>query len=135
MAIGPSAGRIDRIRERVGLMFRYAIGQKRLGRYPLAGLAHKAIFFGFLVLLLRSLILFGRGFVDDPTFGYWIFDTGTVPGNVYSLIKDVCVLAVIAGSLVFLYYRLISKPTRMTRSGEAILILGIILVMMIADVI
>ena len=35
--------------------------QLRMRRYPLAGIAHMLIFFGFLVLLLRTLILWGRG--------------------------------------------------------------------------
>jgi len=31
-------------------------------------------------MLLRALILFARGFVSNPHFGYWIFDTGTPLG-------------------------------------------------------
>ncbi|MCH7603012.1 MAG: (Fe-S)-binding protein, partial [Planctomycetes bacterium] len=125
---------IDRIGERFRLTLKYALGQKRLTRYKLAGLAHKAIFFGFLVLLLRSLILFARGFTDDPKFGYWIFDSGDLLGNFYGLIKDIYIVLVITGVLVFLHYRLVIKPRRMTLNGEGVLILAIILVMLLADV-
>ena len=125
---------IDRIGERFRLTLKYALGQKRLTRYKFAGLAHKAIFFGFLMLLLRTLILFARGFTGDPKFGYWIFDSGDLLGNFYGLIKDIYIVLVITGVVVFLHYRLVIKPKRMTLNGEGVLILAIILVMLLADV-
>jgi Fe-S oxidoreductase/nitrate reductase gamma subunit len=135
LAIGQGVLQLDRAGERLRLTLRYALGQRRMSRYQPAGLAHKAIFFGFLVLLVRALILFGRGFTSDPAFGYWIFDQGTVLGNVYGLIKDVYVVLVILGTLVFLYYRLVARLPRMTLSAEGIVILLIILVMMAADMV
>ena len=126
--------RIDHIQQRIRSVLCLAFGQKRLRRYPLAGFAHQAIFFGFLVLLLRSLILFARGFLDNPEFGYWLFNSNTTIGKGYSCIKDIYVILVIVGTLIFLYYRLILKPKRMSRGFEGILILLIILVMMIADI-
>jgi len=126
--------RTDHIPQRIRGVLQLAFGQKRLKRYPLAGFAHQAIFFGFLVLLLRSLILFARGFLDDPQFGYWLFNSNTTIGKGYSFIKDIYVMLVIAGTLIFLYYRLILKPKRMSRGFEGILILLIILIMMIADI-
>ena len=62
--------RTDRIGDRVGAVLKYAIGQTRMVRYPLSGWAHILVFFGFLVLLLNSLILWGRGYVVD--FNFWI---------------------------------------------------------------
>ena len=44
------------------------------------------------------------------------------------------IVFVVLGVLVFLYYRLVVKLPRMTLSREGVVILGIILVMMIADV-
>lgn len=127
--------RFDQLGERFKRMMRMGVGQQRMSRYPLAGLAHKAIFFGFIVLLLRSLILFARGFVDAPGFGYWVFDSGTLLGNVYALVKDVYVLLVLAGVGVFAYMRLVARTRRLTLSAEGVLILGIIATMMIADVV
>ncbi len=132
---GTSGLPVDRVADRVRKTLRFAFGQRRLTRYRVAGLAHKAIFFGFFVLLLRSLILFARGFVDDPTFGYWIFDGGTPLGNLYGFVKDVYVVLVVIVSFVFLYLRLVSKPKRMTHSAEGVVILLIIVVMMIGDVV
>jgi len=55
-------------------------------------------------------------------------------GEIYSLLKDIFVVLVIVGTLVFVYYRVIKRLPRMTLSTEGIVILGIILVMMVADV-
>ena len=46
--------RADRIPERVATLLKFAFGQKKLPYYPLAGVGHMIIFWGFLVLLLRS---------------------------------------------------------------------------------
>ena len=133
--IGPHDLPFDRLAERLGRTVRFAFGQARMPRYAGAGIAHILIFFGFLVLLLRSLILFARGYTDNPLFGYWIFETGAPLGNLYSLAKDIFILLVLAGTLIFFYYRLLNKQKRMSQSGEALLILLIIFVMMIADVV
>src|SRR5262249_46703156 len=57
------------LRARVKDTLVYAIGQKRMPKYPIAGFAHILIFFGFLILLLRTLMLWGRGY--DLDFDFW----------------------------------------------------------------
>lgn len=140
MRLGPNENRLDHVAERLRRTFEYAFVQKRMPRYKWAGIAHKIIFLGFIVLLLRSLILFARGFVGvlpaspDLLFGYWIFNHGTVLGNLYALLKDIfAVLVILAGS-VFIYYRVIRKLPRMTLSFEGLLILLIIETMMFSDI-
>ena len=132
MMVGAPVGRIDRIGERIRLALRFAFGQARMPRYKGAGIAHILIFFGFLVLLLRSLILFTRGYVPDHSL--WFFDLHQPLGAVYALLKDVFVVLVIVGTLVFFYYRLIARPARLSRGVEGVVILGIIFVMMIGDI-
>ena len=61
MMIGQPEHRFDQVGRRIILTIKYAFGQVRMPRYPWSGLAHIIVFFGFLVLLLRSLILWGRG--------------------------------------------------------------------------
>jgi Fe-S oxidoreductase len=56
-------------------------------------------------------------------------------GHVYAFVKDVFALLVIAGALVFVYFRAIKREKRMTLSGEGLLILGIIMTMMLADLV
>ena len=121
----------DRLGERIAAVMTYVFGQKRMFRYSLAGVAHAAIFFGFVVLLINSLILWGRGF--DRHFDLWIFGLDNPLGVAYALLRDVFVVLVIAGVLVFAYYRLVARPRRMTLSAEGMVILGIILAMMVGE--
>ncbi|MBI4956519.1 MAG: (Fe-S)-binding protein [Myxococcales bacterium] len=140
LKVGRPESRSDRLWARLKSVFVFAIAQKRMRNYPLAGAAHMLIFGGFVILLLRTLILWGRGF--DPTFSLWILGEepvklpglGLVPlGHVYELVKDVVALLVVCGAAVFLYYRLVKREARMTQSGEAVLILVIITTMMLSD--
>ena len=57
MMVGSPESRSDQPGTRIGLTLKYAFAQIRMRRYPLAGIAHLLIFVGFLVLLLRSLML------------------------------------------------------------------------------
>ncbi len=133
LMVGAADKRSDRVGDRVRATIEYAFAQKRMRRYPLAGIAHQVIFLGFLVLAIRSLILFSRGYVEDSSL--ILFAPHTVIGDVYSLLKDVFVVLVMLGTLVFFYYRLVVKLARMTLSTEGAIILGIIFVMMVADVV
>ncbi|NOT00088.1 MAG: 4Fe-4S dicluster domain-containing protein [Phycisphaerales bacterium] len=132
LRVGAPVRRWDRIGERLAATWGYAFAQKRMRRYPLAGVAHMFIFLGFVVLLLRSLILFSRGFVPDSNLMF--FDPAGSIGAVYALLKDVFVVLVMLGTLVFFYYRLIVRLPRLSKGAEGVIILGIIFVMMLADV-
>ena len=124
--------RTDRWWVRLGLVWTFAFLQKRIRYYPVAGLAHQIVFLGFLFLLPRSLILFGRGF--SPDFGLdWIDPSGSF-GDVYGFCKDAIVLLVVASCCVFLYFRVRRRPSRLTLNAEGVLILGLITTMMVADV-
>ena len=127
--------RFDRIPERVREVVRFAVVQKKMPNYALAAFGHYLIFFGFAVLLLRTLVLWGRGF--DPRFNLWILGPepvlGIPLGTIYGFVKDCFALLVLTGVAVFLYLRLVRRERRMTLSGEGIVILGIIATMMLAD--
>jgi Fe-S oxidoreductase len=129
--------RTDRLGERLSAVWQLAIAQKKMRYYFVAGLAHQLIFMGFIVLLLRTLMLWGRGF--DPSFNLWVLGPepvlGLPLGAIYGFLKDVFALLVLAGVAVFFYFRLIRREKRMTLTGEALLILGIISTMMLADLV
>ncbi len=130
--VGGSANRFDRIGERIARVLRYGIKQEKMHKYRGAGLAHHVVFAGFGILLLRTIILWGRGF--EPAFGAFFFSPGQILGDAYGFLKDAIALLVIAGASYFLYLRTLVKPARMTISGEAILILVIIVTMMVSDI-
>lgn len=125
------ADRSDRLGLRVAAVMRYVFAQQRMLRYPLAGVAHLVIFFGFLVLLINTLILWGRAF--HPGFNLFIFGEHTPLGAAYAFLRDVFTVLVIAGAAVFVYYRAIGRLKRLTLNLEGMVILGIILAMMLAD--
>ncbi len=133
MTIGPPEHRFDRLGERFRRMMRFAFGQWRMPRYRLAGVAHIFIYAGAVVMLLRGLILFGRGYSANPHFGYVVFNIGTPLGNLYSLIKDAFVVAVLVGIAVYLYYRAFRRLGRMTINFEGFLILAILTGLMLSD--
>jgi Fe-S oxidoreductase len=132
LRVGQPESRFGNVGQRLRLTWTYAIRQARMIRYPLAGVAHKFIFLGFIVLLPRTLILWGRGY--DPDFNLWILGPDNWIGESYTFLKDFFAVAVILGTLVFVYFRVVKRLARMTLSGEGLLILGIILTMMLADI-
>jgi len=118
---------------RVRAMLVYALGQKKMPNYRAAGIAHIFIFSGFAVLLLRTLLLWGRGF--DASFDFFgLLAHGTFLGDAYSVVKDVFATLVVLGASVFVYYRTIKRERRMTLGSEGLLILFIIITMMLADI-
>jgi len=142
LKVGRPENRLDRIGTRLKVLYEYAIVQKKMSYYPVAGIAHKLIFVGFVVLLLRSLILWGRGF--DPAFDFGIFGEAPVHlpllGSValglwYEFFKDLSAIVVLFGVSVFLYYRVVRREKRMSLHPEGLVILGIIATMMVADMV
>jgi Fe-S oxidoreductase len=127
--------RTDRLGERLAKVWDLALAQRKMRYYLLAGIAHQLIFLGFAVLLLRSVMLWGRGF--DPAFNLWVLGPegvlGLPLGAAYGFLKDSFALLVLAGVAAFVYLRVVRRERRMTLSGEALLILGIIATMMLAD--
>jgi Fe-S oxidoreductase len=127
--------RFDRLGERVAMVVRYALLQQKMPNYLLAAVAHYLIFAGFVLLLLRTLVLWGRGF--DPAFNLFVLGPepvlGLPLGELYGFVKDVLGLLVITGALTFVYLRVVRREKRMTLSGEGLVILGIIVTMMVAD--
>jgi hypothetical protein len=59
--------RQGRLGDRVRSLIVMGFGQARQPRYLVAGVLHILVFFGFLILSLRSLTLLGEGFVEGFT--------------------------------------------------------------------
>lgn len=101
-------------------------------RYRLEGLAHIAIFAGFNVLLLNTILLWGRAYDRDfDLFGLLADDFWF--GRLYSFTKEVIAALTVVGSCVFVWDRVVKRLPRMTLGVEGLIILGIIITMMLAD--
>jgi Fe-S oxidoreductase len=131
LRVGQPTARFDHLGVRLRGTWTYAFRQEKMDYYSPAGLAHKLIFVGFIVVSARTLVLWGRGFYAP--FNLWVLGPAQPLGPVYELAKDCVATLVVCGTLVFAYYRLVVKPKRMALSVEGLVILGIIFTMMIAD--
>ncbi len=113
------------------------LGQIRQPRYMLAGVLHIVIFFGFLVLSIRSTTLVIIGLSDG--FVLPGFD-GTL-GAIYNVFKDYAATCVFIACVVAAVRRGIFKPARYAvpekygkdHTAEAVFVLGIISTLMISE--
>jgi Fe-S oxidoreductase len=144
---------MDRPAQRVWNTFRIAFAQTKMFKDRSAGWMHALIFWGFLILLIRALQFFVLGlyplyFGVIETHGIRIYHTflnypyewNSIVGNEliavgYSMIKDGVVLLVSLACGYALFRRWVTKPKRLNLSGEATLILLLILAIMISDII
>ncbi|MCG8566857.1 MAG: (Fe-S)-binding protein, partial [Desulfobacterales bacterium] len=111
-----------------------ALGQKRLvGREKErgSGIMHAFIFWGFCVLLIRSINLYGEGFVHGFTLP--LFGASSILGYLYVALKDVMEGIVLAMVIYAVYRRAVVQPDRMHNTKEAYLVLGMIALLMVSD--
>lgn len=132
-ALGP-AKRTNQIKQRLKSMLILAVAQKRLvGRKQerASGLMHAMIFWGFCVLLIHSLTLYGQGFVKG--FHLPLLGQDFILGYLYIGLKDIMVGIVLLMVILAVYRRAVIKPERMHNTWEAYLILILIGILMISD--
>ncbi len=144
--VGP-VPRFDRIPERIEAVMIYVFGQKKFVSQdqPVhdkpAGWMHFFIFWGFTILGVQVMHMFGRGFIDGFTLpGLSI----NLLGGPYLLLKDLIQVVVLGAVGMAMYRWLVSHPARLygfapaedrLRSqthGEAVLILSFIGLIMIS---
>ncbi|MCP4669764.1 MAG: electron transfer flavoprotein, partial [Desulfobacula sp.] len=129
--------RFDSIGLRVKNLFFIWLGQIRQPRYMLAGVLHICIFFGFLVLSIRSSSLVIVGFSD----GFVLPGFGGPLGNIYNFFKDYAATIVLVACIIAAVRRGIYKPARYAvpekyghdHTAEAVFVLGIIITLMISE--
>ncbi len=90
------------------------------------GLMHAVIFLGFMSLLLRKLQLIAIGYQETFVFP-------DAFGGPFAAFKDAIEVAVTLAVLYALYRRFVSRPARLERNREALLVLALILAIMITD--
>lgn len=133
MALEP-VNRTDQILVRIKNMIILALGQKRLvGRKKerVPGMMHAFIFWGFCILLIRSINLYGEGFVRG--FELPLFNQDFFLGYGYMALKDIMEGLVLVMVIYALYRRLVVRPDRLHNTWEAYFVLAMIGVLMISD--
>lgn len=126
--------RWDRVADRIEQTLRIAFAQKKLFKEPGAGLMHAFIFWGFLVLLVRSISLMGRAYDGGAFAGHWtLFWFWPALDHAYTWLKDWTEVVVLGMVAYAAFRRLVLKPARLTITGSGYLILGLIATLMVTD--
>ncbi|MGM0759762.1 MAG: (Fe-S)-binding protein [Thermodesulfobacteriota bacterium] len=134
---GASDPRFDRPGQRLKDLVVYWLGQYKQPRYMLAGVLHIVIFFGFLILAIRSISLVIVGF--SPEF---VFPGLSGPlGDVYAVLKDYAATLVLIACVVAGIRRGVYTPQRYKvpaeygkdHTFEAVFVLGLIGALMIFE--
>lgn len=119
----------DQIPTRIWGVLQFAIGQWRMPREPIAGLAHIFIFSGFMIVSLATVTHFVHAFVP----GWHMWGLGGRLGDIYCLVKDCAEFLVLLGVGYGLWRRLKRAPSRVGRSWEGVFVLFMILTLMLTD--
>ncbi len=116
---GESEFELNRIPERIKLLFTDVLAQTNVRRKPGPGWAHTLIFFGFLAVQPHSLELMIRGVFPGFHVAPWI------PGfyGAYLFVADILAFPVLVGLGYALYRRLFIKPKYLTDGLDARLII------------
>jgi hypothetical protein len=133
MALEPT-DRANHLKERLKNMVIMAIGQKRLvGRKKerAAGIMHAFIFWGFCILVIRSLTLYGEGFQEG--FHLPFLGDDYLLGYLYIALKDIMEGVVLLMIIYAIFRRAVLKPKRMHNTFEAYLVLAMIGILMVSD--
>ena len=129
--------RLDNIPDRIKQLIKIWLLQYRQPRYMLAGVLHMMIFFGFLILSVRSTSLVVIGFYD----GFVVPGFGGVIGHVYNFFKDYAATVVFIACIIAAIRRGIFKPARYAvpakyghdHTAEAVFVLALISTLMISE--
>jgi Fe-S oxidoreductase len=130
MLKGKPALRWDNVPARLGQTVVFVLGQARLlGGDFWPGLMHATIFWGFIVLTVGTVEFFGKG-VTEAFFLPLLSDHAG-----YLVLQDVFSVAVIAAVGYAAFRRLVTRPRRLTLSGEGLVILLLIFGLMVTDLV
>jgi Fe-S oxidoreductase/nitrate reductase gamma subunit len=128
---GRDDNRFDRLGERFRHMMVFAIGQRKMFDDKVAGIYHILIFYGFLVVSIRTVTM-----VLEGLFAGWEVPLLHTPiGHAYLFSKDIFELLVLVGLAIAVYRRAIAKKPRIVNSFGAWLVIGLIGALMITDLV
>ena len=117
--------RFDKIGTRLLNVLIYAFGQKKLFRFPLAGILHSIIFWGFILFIFAVVEALIQGFY--PLFSY---ESTGIFFSVVTIVGDIFGMLIILSVFAALYRRVIFKVPRLEigKAGklDALIILTLI---------
>ena len=108
----PAVDRPQKVDKAVGAEATEVLGQRKLLKWTVPGVAHVFAFWGFLVLGLTILEAFGALFIPDfavPFVGRW---------SVVGFLEDLFGVLVLVGIVMFIVIRLINNPDKLGRRSR-----------------
>jgi nitrate reductase gamma subunit len=124
-----SEKRWDNIGARIGRLFKFVFGQRRLLDQFVMGIAHFMIFWGFVIISFATLNFFGKGFWS----GFELPVLGGALHEPFLFLVDLFSLLVLVGIIIALIKRYIIRAKRMSMGLEPLIILILIGGLMIFD--
>jgi len=131
LELGRAEDRFDRLGERFKHVLIYAFGQKKMFDDPFAGIYHLLIFYGFLVVSIRTVTM-----VVEGLFAGWelpLLHTGV--GHAYLFSKDIFEALVILGLVFAVWRRGVQRKDRIIQSSGAWIVIGLIGALMLTDLV
>jgi Fe-S oxidoreductase len=126
ISLGRPARHTDRPLERWKYFASNVLGQKKVRRYPIYGLGHACIMYGFVILLPAI-----------PNMAAVRLYNTAIPfvGNnaLYLFVKDLFIVLVMAGVTVCLWRRAVKKPEWLKNNTEAIGLLLLIFIIVLTE--
>ncbi len=107
--------------ERIGIFFSDVLGQSNVRRKCGIGLAHTAIFFGFLFIQPHSVEMVIHGLFP----GFSLHNLFPVAYTAFLAVTDWVALACMAGFSYVVYRRAIVKPSWLPKSPDAVIIISL----------
>src|SRR3989338_3091213 len=134
LRIGKNENRLDHLGERIKVFFIGVLGQKKMFKDFIPGLAHALVFWGFLIITLGTLELIINGIF--PVFHLSLF-LGETLYRWLLILQDVFYVFVLVSIFFFFFRRLVLKPKRLEvlsrhSAWDAYLILSLIGILMIS---
>lgn len=126
---GADVARTDNPGARLAFTLAEIFGHRRILREPYQGLFHLCVFYGFLALAITTTVVALQADVFWPLFNWYFFKDQFYLG--LSLFADVFGLIAIAGTLMALARRYITKPDWLDEKGEDKPILWFILAILV----
>jgi len=127
--MGKPENRLDQIPKRIWSVLSYGFFHRRILKEPYPGIMHLFIFWGFLILLIGTILIF-----IQEDFTKLFFNKIFIHGNFYltfSFILDLFGLLAIIGVILAVFRRYVLKPDRLDNRSEDIISLLLIFVVLV----
>ncbi len=126
---GKPENRYDRIGKRIASFFSFGLLHRRILKEPFPGITHLFLFWGFVVLLLGTILIFIQ---EDITL--LLFGTTFLHGSFYlifSFILDLFGLLAIIGVLLLAFRRYVLRPDRLDNKTEDLISLILVFLVLL----